>query len=98
MPRGLRRYHESGQSHFVTFSCYRRQANFVDASVMTCSRVAQQRHELLLEAPFVMVLRLGRDVVPPLPGLGWNLLTLPSTPPSAPCWAIIDPPSGLGLC
>ena len=28
MPRGLRRYHESGHSHFVTFSCYRRQANF----------------------------------------------------------------------
>jgi putative transposase len=28
MPRGLRRFHESGQSHFVTFSCYHRQANF----------------------------------------------------------------------
>jgi putative transposase len=25
MPRGLKRYQESGQSHFVTFSCYRRQ-------------------------------------------------------------------------
>lgn len=24
MPRGLRRYHFSGQSHFITFSCYRR--------------------------------------------------------------------------
>ncbi len=24
--RGLRRFHESGQSHFITFSCYRRQA------------------------------------------------------------------------
>src|SRR5271157_3374565 len=24
MPRGLRRFQESGQSHFVTFSCYRR--------------------------------------------------------------------------
>ena len=33
MPRGLRRYHESGQSHFITFSCYRRQPNFVNASV-----------------------------------------------------------------
>ena len=29
MPRGLRRYHESGQSHLITFSCYRRQPNFV---------------------------------------------------------------------
>jgi putative transposase len=28
MPHGLRRYHESGHSHFVTFSCYRRQAKF----------------------------------------------------------------------
>jgi putative transposase len=25
MPRGLKRYQETGQSHFVTFSCYRRQ-------------------------------------------------------------------------
>ena len=33
MPRGLRRYHESGQSHFITFSCYRRQPNFVNAAV-----------------------------------------------------------------
>ena len=30
MPRGLVRYHESGQSHFVTFSCYRRKAKFAD--------------------------------------------------------------------
>ena len=28
MPQGLRRYHQSGHSHFVTFSCYRRQPNF----------------------------------------------------------------------
>ncbi len=33
MPRGLRRYQESGQSHFVTFSCHRRQPNFVNAAV-----------------------------------------------------------------
>ena len=33
MPRGLRRFHESGQSHFITFSCYRRQPNFVNAAV-----------------------------------------------------------------
>ena len=33
MPRGLRRFQESGQSHFVTFSCYRRQPNFVNATV-----------------------------------------------------------------
>jgi putative transposase len=33
MPRGPRRFHQSGQSHFITFSCYRRQPNFVDATV-----------------------------------------------------------------
>jgi putative transposase len=27
MPRSLRRFQRSGQSHFLTFSCYRRQAN-----------------------------------------------------------------------
>ena len=28
MPRGLRRYHDTGHSHFVTFSCYQRRPNF----------------------------------------------------------------------
>ena len=28
MPSGLRRYHHSGQSHFLTFSCYRREPRF----------------------------------------------------------------------
>jgi putative transposase len=28
MPRGLRRFQQSGQSHFLTLSCYRRQAKF----------------------------------------------------------------------
>jgi putative transposase len=27
MPTGLRRFQQSGQSHFITFSCYRRQPN-----------------------------------------------------------------------
>ena len=33
MPRGLRRFQESGQSHFVTFSCYRRQPSFATAAL-----------------------------------------------------------------
>jgi REP-associated tyrosine transposase len=33
MPRGLRRFHESGQCHFVTFSCYRRRPYFAAAEV-----------------------------------------------------------------
>jgi REP-associated tyrosine transposase len=31
MPRGLYRFQEFGKSHFVTFSCYRRQAFFHDS-------------------------------------------------------------------
>ena len=30
MPQGLHRYHESGQSHFITFSCYQRKPKFAD--------------------------------------------------------------------
>ena len=30
MPRGLVRYHESGQSHFITFSCYQRKPKFAN--------------------------------------------------------------------
>ena len=28
MPWGLKRFHETGQVHFLTFSCYRRRPNF----------------------------------------------------------------------
>jgi putative transposase len=28
MPWGLRRFHETGQIHFITASCYHRQPNF----------------------------------------------------------------------
>src|SRR5580693_7864403 len=33
MPRGLVRFHQSGQSHFITFSCYRRRPNFTNRAV-----------------------------------------------------------------
>jgi REP-associated tyrosine transposase len=33
MPASLRRRQQSGQSHFVTFSCFRRQPNFTDGAV-----------------------------------------------------------------
>ena len=32
MPWGLKRFHESRQLHFLTFSCYRRRANFGECS------------------------------------------------------------------
>jgi REP element-mobilizing transposase RayT len=33
MTRGLRRFHHSAQTHFITFSCYRRECRFRSASV-----------------------------------------------------------------
>ena len=34
MPWGLKRFQQSHQLHFVTFSCYRRRANFVNAEAV----------------------------------------------------------------
>jgi putative transposase len=33
MPTGLMRFHQSRQTHFITFSCYHRQAKFVDGTI-----------------------------------------------------------------
>lgn len=35
MPWGLRRFQETGQLHFLTFSCYKRRPNFANASSRT---------------------------------------------------------------
>ncbi len=32
MPWGLKRFHESGQTHFVTFCCYHRRSSFTTAT------------------------------------------------------------------
>lgn len=42
MPWGLKRFHQSGQTHFLTFSCFRRQPLFADA-------LARQTFEQALE-------------------------------------------------
>ena len=47
MPGGLVRYHHSGHSHFLTFSCYRRQPNFsspklYDLFVLTLESMRQK--------------------------------------------------------
>ena len=58
MPRGLRRFQESGQSHFVTFSCYRRQPNFVSAAVYDlfprCLEDMRRRFDLRIYGYVVM--------------------------------------------
>jgi putative transposase len=43
MPWGLRRFHESGQTHFLTFSCYRREALFVAGSAKVVFEAALER-------------------------------------------------------
>ena len=43
MPSRLRRFHQSGQSHFITFSCYRRKQKFVDPETYTLFVVCLER-------------------------------------------------------
>jgi putative transposase len=56
MPRGLRRFHQS--PHFITFSCYRRQPNFVDATVYDlfplCLEEMRRRFDLRVYGYVVM--------------------------------------------
>ena len=58
MPRGLRRYHDTGRSHFITFSCYRRQPNFVNAAVYdlfpTCLEEMRRRFAMRVYGYVVM--------------------------------------------
>ncbi|MFI5117154.1 MAG: REP-associated tyrosine transposase [Terriglobales bacterium] len=58
MPRGLRRFQESGQSHFITFSCYRRQPKFVNAAVYDlfppCLEDMRRRFDLRIYGYVVM--------------------------------------------
>ena len=43
MPWGLKRFHESRQLHFLTFSCYRRRPNFVSVRSRTVFQSALER-------------------------------------------------------
>jgi putative transposase len=61
MPRGLRRYHDTGRSHFVTFSCYRRQPFFNAAPVYNlfpvCLEDMRRRFEMCVFGYVVMLER-----------------------------------------
>ena len=46
MPSGLRRYHHSGQSHFLTFSCYRREPRFQASATYDLFLVALENMRL----------------------------------------------------
>ncbi len=58
MPRDLRRYHESGQSHFVTFSCCHRRPNFNRAEIYDlfpeCLERMRQRFDMCVYGYVVM--------------------------------------------
>jgi putative transposase len=43
MPTGLRRFQQSGDSHFITFSCNGRRPNFVDAAVYDLFPICLER-------------------------------------------------------
>ena len=58
MPRGLYRFQESGLSHFVTFSCYRRQPFFHDSRTYDlfpiCLERMRQHFQMLVYGYVVM--------------------------------------------
>jgi putative transposase len=58
MPSHLRRYQQSGQSHFLTFSCYRRRPNFTDAApydlFVTCLEDMRRRFAMYIYGYVVM--------------------------------------------
>jgi putative transposase len=43
MPWGLKRYQETGQLHFLTFSCYKRRPNFANAPSRTTFEASLER-------------------------------------------------------
>ena len=58
MPSNLRRFHQSGQSHFVTFSCYRRRQNFITSTdydlFLVCLKDMRRRFALSIYGYVVM--------------------------------------------
>ena len=43
MPSNLQRFHDSGQTHFITFSCWHRRPNFADAATRPVFEAAVER-------------------------------------------------------
>jgi len=81
MPSRLKRFHESGQGHFVTFSCYRRRAMFADPASRQIFELALERVRLsfnlcvygYVDMPEHVHLLIGEPATPPLkPKYGLN--------------------------
>ncbi|ACO33966.1 MULTISPECIES: transposase [Acidobacterium] len=43
MPTGVQRFHHSGHTHFITFSCRHRRSNFSDATTRSIFEAARER-------------------------------------------------------
>ena len=58
MPCGLRRFHQSQQTHFLTFSCYRRQARFSSPDIyelfLECLEDTRRRFGMFIYGYVVM--------------------------------------------
>lgn len=58
MPRGLRRFQQSAQSHFITFSCYRRQPRLTSPDIcdlfVVCLEEIRQRFAMRVYGYVVM--------------------------------------------
>jgi putative transposase len=100
MPSGLRRFQQTRHSHFVTFSCYRRQPNFRSPEINDLFvQVLEDMHRLfsmgiygyvvMPEYVHLLVSEPERGLVPQVraPGLGANL---GSQPVSEPRRALLD--------
>ena len=49
MPWSLKRFHDTGQSHFVTFSCYHRRPSFTTSSRMEIFQRALERIRIIFD-------------------------------------------------
>ncbi|MHB1838176.1 MAG: REP-associated tyrosine transposase [Acidobacteriaceae bacterium] len=85
MPFRLKRFHESGQSHFVTFSCYRRCSMFAEPATMRIFELALERGRLRFS-----LCVYGYVVMPEYVHL---LIREPATPPLKPKDGLNGPPN-----
>ena len=58
MPSHLKRFHESGQTHFITFSCYHRRPGFTSPEIydlfIACLEAMRHRYAISIYGYVVM--------------------------------------------
>src|SRR5579863_5561262 len=79
MPWGLKRFQQSHQLHFVTFSCYRRRANFVNAEAVGGAHSGLAREGSVLAGAILRLQCVEREeirgeaaIYSPQPGGPWT--------------------------